>query len=141
VRKGYAGTAILTKVKPLNVTYDLGIDSVMDGEGRVITAEFKEFVLVSTYTPNSGDGLVRLKVRVNEWDKKFQAYLAKVKEDKKKPLILTGDLNVAHHEIDIFDPKGKDKTACFTKEERESFGNFLASGFVDTFRHLYPDKK
>ena len=113
VKKGYAGTAILTKVKPLSVTYDLGI-SKHDGEGRVVTAEFKEFILVSTYVPNSGDGLKRLKYRVNEWDQDFQKYLTKLRDDKKKPLILSGDLNVAHLEIDVHDPKGKDKVACFT---------------------------
>jgi exodeoxyribonuclease III len=80
----------------------------------VITAEFKEFILVATYIPNSGDGLKRLKYRVNEWDQDFQKYLTKLKEDKKKPLILTGDLNVAHHDIDVYDPKGKDKVAGFT---------------------------
>lgn len=140
VKKGYAGTAILTKVKPLSVTYDLGI-SKHDGEGRVITAEFKEFILVATYVPNSGDGLKRLKYRVNEWDQDFQKYLTKLKEEKKKPLILTGDLNVAHHDIDVHDPKGKDKVACFTPQERDSFANFLEQGFIDTFRHLYPEKK
>lgn len=140
VKKGYAGTAILTKVKPIAVTYDLGITK-HDGEGRVITAEFKEFILVATYVPNSGEGLRRLKYRVGEWDKDFQEYLTKLRKEKGKPLILTGDLNVAHLDIDIFDTKGKEKIACFTPEERKSFGDFLEKGFVDTFRYLYPDKK
>lgn len=112
-KKGYAGTAILTKVKPLAVKYDIGI-SKHDGEGRVITAEFKDFILVSTYVPNSGQDLKRLKYRVGEWDQDFQEYLVKIKKEKGKPLILTGDLNVANNEIDIFDAKGKDKVACFT---------------------------
>ncbi len=140
VKKGYAGTAILTKVKPVSVTYDLGI-SKHDGEGRVVTAEFKDFIIVETYVPNSGDGLKRLKYRINDWDKDFQAYLHKLRVDKKKPVIITGDLNVAHQPIDVFDPKGKEKIAGYTPEERESFDNFLKSGFVDTFRHLYPEKK
>ena len=113
VKKGYAGTAILTKVKPISVTYDLGITK-HDGEGRVVTAEFKEFILVETYVPNSGDGLSRLKYRVDEWDRDFQAYLHKLRNDKHKPVIITGDLNVAHQEIDVFDPKGKEKIAGYT---------------------------
>jgi exodeoxyribonuclease III len=140
VKKGYAGTAILTKVKPISVTYDLGI-AKHDGEGRVVTAEFKEFILVETYVPNSGDGLSRLKYRVDEWDRDFQAYLHKLRNDKHKPVIITGDLNVAHQEIDVFDPKGKEKIAGYTPQERESFDKFLKEGFVDTFRHFHPEKK
>lgn len=112
-----------------------------DGEGRVITAEYKEFILVATYVPNSGEGLKRLKYRVDEWDKDFSAYLLALRASKKKPLIITGDLNVAHNEIDIYDPKGKDKIACYTPQERESFGDFLKKGYVDTFRNLHPDQK
>ena len=140
VKKGYAGTAILTKVRPLAVTYDIGV-AKHDGEGRVTTAEFNEFILVATYVPNSGQDLGRLKYRVDEWDRDFQAYLVRLRKEKGKPLILTGDLNVAHHPIDIFDPKGKDKVACYTPQERTSFGKFLEMGFVDTFRHLYPEKQ
>ena len=113
IKKGYAGTAILTKVKPLSVTYDLGIGK-HDGEGRVVTAEFNEFIIVETYVPNSGDGLKRLNYRIKEWDHDFQAYLHKLRDEKKKPVIMAGDLNVAHQEIDVFDPKGKDKIAGYT---------------------------
>jgi len=91
--------------------------------------------------PNSGDGLSRLKYRVDEWDRDFQAYLHKLRNDKHKPVIITGDLNVAHQEIDVFDPKGKEKIAGYTPQERESFDKFLKEGFVDTFRHFHPEKK
>ena len=91
--------------------------------------------------PNSGEGLRRIKYRVDEWDSDFQAYIIRIREEKGKPVIVTGDLNVAHHEIDIYDPKGKEKTACFTPQERNSFSKFLEQGFVDTFRHFYPEKQ
>ena len=119
IQKGYSGTALLTKVEPINVQYDLGIEK-HDGEGRIITAEFKEFVLVTVYVPNSGDGLKRLEYRVKEWDVDFQNHLASLRE-KNKPIILSGDLNVAHNDIDIYDPNGKSSIACFTPEERKSF--------------------
>lgn len=112
VKKGYAGTAIFTKVKPTSVSYDLGI-SKHDGEGRVTTVEFKDFILVCAYVPNAGSELQRLNYRVKDWDRDFQAYLIKLK-DKGKPVILTGDLNVAHEEIDIFNPKNHERSACFT---------------------------
>ncbi len=121
----------------MNIWYDLGITK-HDGEGRSITAEFKDFVLVVAYVPNSGDGLSRLEYRVQEWDKDFQDHLRKLREDHDKPVILAGDLNVAHHDIDIYDPRGKEHSACFTKEERDSFQNMLDLGYIDTFRHLYP---
>ncbi len=105
-KKGYAGTAILTRVKPISVEFDIGV-SKHDDEGRVITAEFEKFIVVAVYVPNSGDGLQRLKYRTEEWDKDFFDYLDKLRLKKNKPLILTGDLNVAHHDIDIFDPKGR----------------------------------
>lgn len=117
--------------------YDLGVTK-HDGEGRSITAEFKDFLLVVAYVPNSGDGLSRLDYRVQEWDVDFQDHLRKLKEEYNKPVILAGDLNVAHNEIDIYDPRGKEFSACFTKEERGSFQKMLDIGYIDTFRHLYP---
>jgi exodeoxyribonuclease III len=142
-KKGYAGTAILISptlggIKPLSVTYDIPGDANLEHnlEGRVVTAELEHFSLVATYVPNAGvDGLNRLDYRVKKWDRDFQAYLKNLEVTKGKPVILCGDLNVAYEEIDIFGPKGKDKRAGFTKEERDSFGNFLTGqGFVDTFR-------
>lgn len=113
VSKGYSGTAIFTKVKPLSVKYDIDI-AKHDGEGRVITMEFKEFVLVATYIPNSGRDLKRLSYRTEEWDKDFHDYLERLRLSKDKPIILAGDLNVALDPIDVYDPKGKDKIACYT---------------------------
>ncbi|XP_074649383.1 exodeoxyribonuclease-like [Tubulanus polymorphus] len=136
-QEGYAGTGLLSKIKPINVTFGIGIDK-HDEEGRVITAEYEKFYLIGSYIPNSGKGLVRLDYRTKEWDKDFFAYLKEL--DKKKPIIWCGDLNVAHQEIDLKNPKTNKKTAGFTPQERESFGNFLDDGFVDSFRHLYPDK-
>lgn len=117
---------------PISVTYDLpGGKAEHNQEGRVVTAEFADFILVATYIPNAGvDGLKRLKYRVEEWDRDFQAYL----RGHAKPVIWCGDLNVAHHEIDLHNPKGKERNAGFTKEERASFGAFLESGYIDTFR-------
>lgn len=143
-KKGYAGTAILISkdcgLAPIKVTYDFGIQKHAN-EGRVTTAEFDKFILVAVYVPNSGvDGLNRLSYRVNEWDKDFMGYLKDLEVKNNKPVILCGDLNVAHHEIDIFGPKGKEKRAGFTPEERKSFGNFLdQQGFVDTYRQLNPN--
>ena len=135
-KSGYSGTAIFTKYKPLSVKYDID-NEYHDKEGRVITLEYDNFYLVSVYVPNAGEGLKRLNYRVKEWDKAFFEFLNKLKQ--KKDIIICGDLNVAHKEIDIFDPKSKKKSAGFTNEERESFSKFLEFGYVDTFRTLYPD--
>lgn len=133
---GYSGTAIISRIKPLSVRYGLGIAD-HDGEGRLITVEFDTFYLLSAYVPNSGDGLKRLSYRVKEWDPSLSSYMKEL--EKLKPVILTGDLNCAYEEIDIFDPAGNKKSAGFTNEERESFGSqFLAKGFVDTFRKQHP---
>lgn len=136
-RKGYSGTAILSKVKPLNVVY--GIDQEdHDQEGRVITAAFEKFYLVNVYTPNSGRGLTRLSYR-QSWDAAFLAYLQSL--EKLKPVVLCGDLNAAHQEIDIARPKQNyNKSAGFTEQEIEGFSNYLQHGFIDTFRHKYPDE-
>lgn len=132
---GYAGTATFSKVKPVSVTYGIGI-AEHDGEGRVITTEFDRFYLVNTYIPNAGQKLERLGYR-QEWNKDFLAYLKNLEQTK--PVVWCGDLNVAHHDIDIANPKTNQKTAGFTKEERRDFGQLLESGFVDTFRHQNPD--
>ena len=133
-KKGYSGTAIYTKHKPLNVTYGIDIDE-HDHEGRVITLEMEEFYLVTVYTPNSQDGLRRLEYRM-KWEDDFQAYLHKL--DEKKPVIVCGDMNVAHQEIDLKNPKTNHKNAGFTDEEREKMTQLLSNGFIDTFRTLYP---
>lgn len=135
-KKGYSGTAIYTRQKPLNVSYGIGIDE-HDHEGRVITLEMDNFFLVTVYTPNSQDGLKRLDYRM-KWEDDFQAYLKGL--DKKKPVIVCGDMNVAHKEIDLKNPKTNRKNAGFTDEEREKFSQLLEKGFVDTFRYFYPDK-
>ncbi|XP_048137971.1 DNA-(apurinic or apyrimidinic site) endonuclease, chloroplastic isoform X2 [Rhodamnia argentea] len=133
---GYSGTAIISRKKPLSVTYGLGI-SDHDSEGRLITAEFDSFYLLSSYVPNSGDGLRRLTYRTTEWDPSLGSYIKEL--EKSKPVILTGDLNCAHQEIDIYDPAGNKRSAGFTIEERESFeANFLSRGFVDTYRRQHP---
>ena len=136
-RKGYSGTAIFTKIKPKNVTYGIGIEE-HDKEGRVITLEFKDFYLVNSYTPNSGRELARLDYRM-EWEDDFRNYLKKL--DKIKPVILCGDLNVAHKEIDLKNPKTNRKNAGFTDEERNKMSELLDSGFTDSFRKIYPDKE
>ena len=135
-KKGYSGTAIYTKHKPLNVTYGIDIDE-HDHEGRVITLEMEDFYLVTVYTPNSQDGLRRLEYRM-EWEDDFQAYLHKL--DEKKPVIVCGDMNVAHQEIDLKNPKTNRKNAGFTDEEREKMTQLLSNGFIDTFRTLYPEQ-
>lgn len=136
-RKGYSGTAIFSKTEPLSVTYDLGLED-HDQEGRVITAEYDDFFLVNVYTPNSGQGLNRLDYRQN-WDADFLNHL-KALEDK-KPVILCGDLNVAHQEIDIARAKQNyNKSAGYTQQEIDGFGNYLNHGFIDTFRHFYPEE-
>ena len=135
-KKGYSGTAIYTKHKPLSVTYGIDIDE-HDHEGRVITLEMEDFYLVTVYTPNSQDGLRRLEYRM-KWEDDFQAYLHKL--DEKKPVIVCGDMNVAHQEIDLKNPKTNHKNAGFTDEEREKMTQLLNNGFIDTFRTLYPEK-
>ncbi|MDE5570487.1 MAG: exodeoxyribonuclease III [Prevotella sp.] len=135
-KKGYSGTAIFTRHKPLSVTYGLGIDE-HDHEGRVITLEMADFYLVTCYTPNSQDGLRRLDYRM-QWEDDFRQYLMKL--DQQKPVILCGDLNVAHEEIDLKNPKTNRQNAGFTDQEREKFTTLLNSGFIDTFRTLYPEQ-
>ena len=136
IRKGYSGTAVFTKIKPINVSYGIGIEK-HDTEGRVITLEFEKFYLVNCYTPNSQRELTRLEYRV-EWEKDFREYLRKL--DDIKPVILCGDLNVAHEEIDLKNPKSNRGNAGFTDEERREMTNLLETGFIDSFRYLYPDK-
>ena len=135
-KKGYSGTAIFTKHKPLSVTKGIGIDE-HDHEGRVITIEMDDFFLVTCYTPNSQDELRRLDYRMH-WEQDFQAYLKRL--DETKPVILCGDLNVAHQEIDIKNPKTNRRNAGFTDEERQKFSDLLAGGFTDTFRWKYPEQ-
>lgn len=134
-KKGYSGTAIFSKNEPLNVTYDLGID-IHDHEGRVITAEYDKFYLVTVYTPNSQDGLKRLDYRM-KWEDDFRAYVKKL--DEVKPVIICGDMNVAHKEIDLKNPKTNRKNAGFTDEERAKMTELLDAGFIDTYRYIYPD--
>ena len=134
-KKGYSGTAVFTKEEPMTVTYGLGIPE-HDTEGRLITLEFDKFYFVCCYTPNSQDGLKRLSYRM-EWEDALRSYLCLLKE--KKHVVYTGDLNVAHEEIDLKNPKTNTKNPGFTIEEREKFSELLSSGFYDTFRTLYPD--
>ncbi|MBR5929660.1 MAG: exodeoxyribonuclease III, partial [Prevotella sp.] len=136
-KKGYSGTAIFTKHTPLSVSYGIGIDE-HDHEGRVITLEMNDFFLVCCYTPNSQDGLKRLDYRMR-WEDDFRSYLKQL--DAKKPVIVCGDLNVAHQEIDLKNPKTNRKNAGFTDEEREKFTVLLDNGFTDSFRFFYPDMK
>ena len=134
-KKGYSGTAIFTRHTPGNVTYGMGIDE-HDHEGRVITLEMENFFLVTVYTPNSQDGLKRLDYRMT-WENDFRDYLLQL--DARKPVLVCGDLNVAHREIDLKNPKTNRMNAGFTDEEREKFQTLLDAGFIDTFRHFYPD--
>ena len=136
VKKGYSGTMIFTKQKPLNVTYDLGIEE-FDKEGRIITLEYDKFFIVNCYTPNSKRELERLDYRM-KWEDEVRGYLKKL--DEIKPVIYCGDLNVAHEEIDIKNPKTNHFSAGFTDQEREKMTELLNSGFIDTYRYLYPDK-
>lgn len=142
-KKGYSGTAIFSKIEPLNVNLGIGIEE-HDKEGRVITAEFEGFYLVTVYTPNSKRGLLRLEYR-NEWDRDFLAYVKKLEDNK--PVVFCGDLNVAHNEIDLKNPQSNKTTATkpgnpgFSDTERENFTKVVESGFVDTFRHLYPTEE
>lgn len=134
-KKGYSGTAVFTKQEPLSVTYDFGED-IHRHEGRVITCEYPDFYLVCCYTPNSQDGLKRLDYRM-QWEDALRAYLLRL--DAEKPVVYCGDLNVAHEEIDIKNPKTNRRNAGFTDEERAKMTELLASGFADTFRRLHPD--
>lgn len=134
-KKGYSGTAIFSRHRPLSVSYGLGIDE-HDHEGRVITLETEDFYLVTVYTPNSQDELRRLDYRM-KWDDDFRDYICRL--DKVKPVIICGDMNVAHKEIDIRNPKTNRRNAGFTDEERGKFTELLEAGFTDTFRHFYPD--
>jgi exodeoxyribonuclease-3 len=140
VKKGYSGTAVYTRVKPISVAFDFPEEGepYFVGEGRVITLEFDEYYFVNVYTPNAQRELTRLPFRM-EWEDAFREYLLKL--DEKKPVILCGDLNVAHQEIDIKNAKSNRGNAGFTDEERKKFTALLESGFVDSFRHLYPDRK
>ncbi len=134
-KKGYSGTAIFCRQEPLSVAYGIGI-AEHDTEGRVITLEYADFYMVTVYTPNAQDGLKRLDYRM-QWEDDFRAYLQAL--DAKKPVVVCGDMNVAHKEIDLKNPKGNKKNPGFTDEERGKFDTLLSAGFVDTFRHFYPD--
>ncbi|MBQ9065883.1 MAG: exodeoxyribonuclease III [Blautia sp.] len=136
-KKGYSGTAVFTKQEPLSVSYGLGIEE-HDQEGRVITLEFPEYYFITVYTPNSQDGLKRLDYRM-QWEADFLSYLLKLQETK--PVICCGDMNVAHKEIDLKNPKTNHKNAGFTDEERACFDRLLEAGFIDTFRYFYPDQE
>ena len=143
-RPGYAGTAIFTKIKPLSVRYDLPSEVTMADEygdplteGRVLTAEFSEFYLVNVYTPNSKSGLERLSLRAEKWDAEFLKYLKSL--EKVKPVVVCGDFNAAHEEIDIARPASNHHSAGFTDEERQGITNLVSAGFVDTFRALHPE--
>lgn len=136
-KRGYSGTGIFTKREPISVSYGIGIQE-HDGEGRVITLEYDSFYMVTVYTPNSKRELERLEYRM-EWEDAFRQYLLKL--DEKKPVIVTGDMNVAHKEIDLKNPKTNRKSAGFTDQEREKFTQLLDAGFIDTFRYFYPDQK
>ena len=135
VKKGYSGTAIFAKEAPLSVTYGVG-DESLDTEGRMITLEYPDFYLITCYTPNAQQGLARIDHRL-KWDEAFRNYLVEL--DTRKPVIVCGDLNVAHQEIDLKNPSSNRGNAGFSDEERESFGTLLEAGFTDTFRHLNPD--
>ena len=138
-RKGYSGTAIFTKVRPVSVQFDFGTKHV--DEGRSITMEFKSFTLVAAYVPTPRDDHSRLDYRTKEWDVDFHAYLKRLETENGKPVVLAGDLNVAHEEIDIYNPKDKDKVPGFTPRERSNFEDLLTrQGFCDAFRHLYPTR-
>lgn len=134
-KKGYSGTAIFTKHEPLSVEYGIGIDQ-HDTEGRVITLEYPDYYFVTVYTPNSQDGLKRLPYR-EDWEIAFQDYIVML--DRMKPVVVCGDLNVAHKEIDLKNPDTNHQSAGFSDEERAHFTNFLDKGFIDTFRHFHPD--
>lgn len=136
-KKGYSGTAIYARRKPLSVSYGLGIEE-HDKEGRVVTLEYDNFFIVTVYTPNSQDELRRLDYRMT-WEDAFRDYLCRL--DAQKPVVVCGDMNVAHKEIDLKNPKSNRRNPGFTDEEREKFGTLLDAGFTDTFRHFYPDRE
>jgi exodeoxyribonuclease-3 len=135
IKKGYSGTAVMTRIKPLSVRY--GMEEDNEPEGRVLTLEFESFYLVNVYTPNAKRDLSRLDYRM-EWEDRFRGYLLEL--DKHKPVIVCGDLNVAHHEIDIKNAKSNRGASGFTLEERDKMTQLLGAGFIDTFRHFYPDR-
>lgn len=143
-KKGYSGVAVFSKIEPLSVQYGIGIDDY-DAEGRVLSLEFENFFVVTVYTPNAKPDLARLDYRYNEWDPLFLKFVSDL--EKKKPVVFCGDLNVAHKEIDIARPDANKTTATkpgspgFTDKERTGFDRILEAGFIDTFRHLHPDKK
>lgn len=136
-RKGYSGTAVFTKREPLSVRYGMGVEE-HDREGRLIALEFEDFYLVTVYTPNSQSELARLDYRM-QWEDAFLSYLKELEEEK--PVIVCGDMNVAHREIDLKNPKTNRRNAGFTDEEREKFDRLLKNGFIDTFRYFYPDQE
>ena len=136
-KKGYSGTAVFTKTEPLSVSYGIGVE-VHDHEGRVITLEFEDYYLITVYTPNAQDGLARIDYRMS-WEDAFLAYLKKLEE--KKPVVFCGDLNVAHEEIDLKNPKSNRGNAGFSDEERGKMTDLLNSGFIDTFRYFYPERE
>lgn len=136
-KKGYSGTAVFTKIKPISVSYGINKDE-HDKEGRVITLEFDDLYFVTVYTPNSQQKLARIEYRM-KWEDDFKEYIRKL--DENKPVIICGDLNVAHKEIDLKNPKPNRKNAGFTEEERSKFTDFLNGGFIDTYRYFYPDKE
>ena len=137
VKKGYSGTAVFSRIQPMGVSYGMGMEE-HDQEGRIITLEFAEFQLVNVYTPNSQRGLTRLEYRMR-WEADFRAYVGQLAG--KKPVILCGDLNVAHQEIDIKNPAANKNNAGFTQDERDKLTELLQSGFTDSFRHLYPERR
>lgn len=137
VKKGYSGTAVFTKQKPIQVQYGMGMEE-HDQEGRMITLEFSTFYFICVYVPNAQDGLKRIAYRL-AWEKDFKEYVARLKENK--PVVITGDLNVAHQEIDLKNPKQNKGNAGFSDEERDAFNALLHSGFIDTYRYLYPTKE
>jgi len=136
-KKGYSGTAIFTRIEPLSVSYGIGVEE-HDHEGRVITLEFEDYFFITVYTPNAQDGLARIDYRM-AWEEAFLAYLKKLEECK--PVIFCGDLNVAHEEIDLKNPKSNRGNAGFSDQEREKMTILLGSGFIDTFRYFYPDRE
>ena len=137
VKKGYSGTAVFSRIQPLAVSYGMGV-AEHDQEGRIITLEYDEFQLVNVYTPNSQRGLARLEYRL-QWEDDFRAYVGQL--DRKKPVVVCGDLNVAHREIDIKNPAANKNNAGFTPQERSKMTELLESGLTDSFRHLYPDRR
>jgi exodeoxyribonuclease III len=137
--KGYSGTAVFTKEKPISVRFGIQQEEKHNEEGRVITLEYDKYYLVNAYVPNAGEGLRRLQYRIDSWEKDMCQYLCHLQQEK--PVIYAGDLNVAHQEIDIYEPKGHEKHAGFTPQERQKFTDLLQCGFVDAFRYLHPHQQ